>query len=613
MRTAVVKSINGDFRARGVAGTRAILLALDCTPTRLKGFRGFSIWRETVGEPTSGRWLRSLKVFKSVIPDPKPPTGKNAPRYTTEDHPIQSFIWSDYTAAPGKTYRFRIFPRYGRPGALTNDTDDHLLIAVTTEKEGIVDGHGVWFNRGAIASQAFTREFGNVSPGELVNDLDAPVTKWLSRGLAEACLTFIDGVKKGEELVGCIYEFTYAPVLAALKSAVARGVVVRLSYHKTKANDDAITEAKLPRTKGRKKVLFERTKPKIPHNKFLVHVVKGKPRAVWTGSTNITPSGFLGQSNVGHVVVDEDVAKAYYAYFEKFSDDPTLSNARAAAVELSPHPPELVPEQPITTVFSPRYTANMLGWYGNRIEDATSSVMFTGAFGINKELVPRLTKDRDFLRFVMLEKRPTAAESKVLRSDRDLVIAYGAELGRTSVYKNKKFQKVRIKNFSLDRWFRNEEHFRKQGNIFFVHTKILLIDPLSDDPLVCTGSANYSKNSLDSNDENMLLIRGNTRVADIYLTEFDRLFRHFYFRDVANEIESKGKQAQDAFLDETDSGPTHWTSSYFRPAAFKTRRREMFFSLPKKTWAASAGKRKKDATSDGDQPVPRKPRKKRDS
>ena len=29
----------------------------------------------------------------------------------------------------------------------------------------------------------------------------------------------------------------------------------------------------------------------------------------------------------------------------------------------------------------------------------------------------------------------------------------------------------------------------------------------------------------------MLLIRGDTRVADIYMTEFDRIFRHFYFRD----------------------------------------------------------------------------------
>lgn len=110
----------------------------------------------------------------------------------------------------------------------------------------------------------------------------------------------------------------------------------------------------------------------------------------------------------------------------------------------------------------------------------------------------------------------------------------------------------RIKEFGLDEWFREEEHFRKAGNIFFVHTKFLLVDPLSDDPLVCTGSANFSDNSLTANDENMLIIRGNTRVADIYLTEFDRIFRHFYFRNVANAIELQGKKATGAFLDELD-------------------------------------------------------------
>ena len=240
----------------------------------------------------------------------------------------------------------------------------------------------------------------------------------------------------------------------------------------------------------------------------------------------------------------------------------------------------------------------MLDWYGNRIEDAAEGVMFTGAFGINARLLPRLTKNRSFLRFVMLEKRPSAAESAQLRSDRDLVVAYGAELGKTSIYKDKKFQKVRIKNFSLDKWFAREEHYRKQGNIFFIHTKILLIDPLSEDPLVCTGSANYSKNSLESNDENMLLIRGVPRIADIYLTEFDRLFRHFYFRDVANEIEAKGGDATGAFLDERDSGADVWTKSYFRKGAFKTRRREMFFATAKRKWTAASGRRKKFETSD---------------
>jgi phosphatidylserine/phosphatidylglycerophosphate/cardiolipin synthase-like enzyme len=137
-----------------------------------------------------------------------------------------------------------------------------------------------------------------------------------------------------------------------------------------------------------------------------------------------------------------------------------------------------------------------------------------------------------------------------------------------------------------------------------VHTKYLLIDPLSDDPLVCTGSANFSENSLISNDENMILIRGATRVADIYMTEFDRLFRHFYFRDVANQAAAKrkpGTKPKKVFLDENDS----WTDSYFRSGGFKARRREMFFNVPTPNWTASAAKHSND------EPV--RPKKKRRS
>jgi phosphatidylserine/phosphatidylglycerophosphate/cardiolipin synthase-like enzyme len=47
---------------------------------------------------------------------------------------------------------------------------------------------------------------------------------------------------------------------------------------------------------------------------------------------------------------------------------------------------------------------------------------------------------------------------------------------------------------------------------------------------VVTGSANFSTASTNKNDENMLVIRGNTRVADIYLGEFMRIYNHLSFR-----------------------------------------------------------------------------------
>jgi len=575
----------GDFSVKVIAGTHTILLALDCPEPRRHGLLGFAFKRENLDSSAAGpKWLRSLKVFKSVIPVPEP--GK---RYSTWEHPIQSFLWGDYTAQPGTRYKFTIVPMYGQPGAL--DPQPGVEVEVRTERES--DGiHGVWFNRGAIASQAFARAFGNGAPSK-PDDPNHRETAWLSRGLLEACLRFIDETPAGDGLRVAAYEFTYLPVLKALQAALERGVDVRIVYHAVKngdsANDAAIQSAGLRRTFNGRKVLYKRTEPKIPHNKFIVRLAgNSQPSEVWTGSTNFTPSGFLGQTNVGHLVRDAGTAAQFLDYWKLLSGDPRLANARARVMALTPNPPALIDPNAISRVFSPRPKSEMLKWYGERIEDATGTVMFTAAFGVTEKLVGPLARNRDFLRYILMEKPPSRAQKAKLRKDRDLIISYGAVLGEMYRFVNgNPVARRRIAEFDLDKWYLREEHFRRSGFVFFVHTKFLMIDPLSDDPLVCTGSANFSPNSLLQNDENMLIIRGGTRVADIYLTEFDRIFRHFYFRNVANEIEAEGGDAEGAFLDETSA----WTDSYFRPGAFKTRRREMFFKRPARNWTDNAAPR----------------------
>ena len=112
----------------------------------------------------------------------------------------------------------------------------------------------------------------------------------------------------------------------------------------------------------------------------------------------------------------------------------------------------------------------------------------------------------------------------------------------------------RIQEFALDKWFFKEELYRSNndGFVFFVHTKFLLIDPLSDDPLVCSGLRELLARLAAAERREHAPVRGDTRVADIYMTEFDRVFRHFYFRDIANELAAKGDDAAAIFLDETD-------------------------------------------------------------
>jgi len=140
---------DGDFKARAIAGTHTVLIALDCPEARCKGLKGFAFRRETVGAGGTGaEFLRSQKVFKSVVPDPKnahdPADPSKPARFFTDKFPVQSFLWGDYAASPGTLYRFEVQPMYGDPGALTTDPRDEITFEITTEKEWRAgETHGV--------------------------------------------------------------------------------------------------------------------------------------------------------------------------------------------------------------------------------------------------------------------------------------------------------------------------------------------------------------------------------------------------------------------------------------------------------------------------------------
>ena len=72
----------------------------------------------------------------------------------------------------------------------------------------------------------------------------------------------------------------------------------------------------------------------------------------------------------------------------------------------------------------------------------------------------------------------------------------------------------------------------------------------------------------------MVLIRGDTSVADIYLAEFFRLFNHLFFRYVAQQTaraEAQGDPGEIAFLDEDAS----WSDPSYTPGRYHFLRREL--------------------------------------
>jgi phosphatidylserine/phosphatidylglycerophosphate/cardiolipin synthase-like enzyme len=514
------KQVQGNgLVVQAVAGTYVVMLGWDIKKESVKtGLLGFALQRVDHTENET-YFMRGMKTFPNT--SPQLPVGGTA---SSHDQPFQSFQWADYAAKPDHSYTYTITPMYGSPGALTDGSS--IAVGVKTESEWDAT-HSVFFNRGAVASQEYARRF-------------------LSRGLIESIITFLEkATGNGFGLRIAIYEFQWASILDAVQAAAARGVDVKVVFDAIEnakedpvhPNEEAIATAKI------ESLCAGITVGKIMHNKFIVLLRGGKPIEVLTGSTNYTENGLFGHLNCSHIVNDADVSNTYFEYWLELEKNQQLADLRVWNDDRTPAPPN--PPNPGTQeVFSPQTGKSTLARYGEIADGAKRALFMTFAFGMNKTFVPVYEQEDEVLRFALMDKEGsgrTIAEQKAtiekIRQLKNAVVAIG--------------QNITLNEF--DRWLKETSGVQARENVRWVHTKFMLVDPLSSDPTVITGSANFSDPSVSTNHENMLVIRGDTRVADIYLGEFMRQFSSYAFRDAAFAA-TQGKDAenwkpQDLFTD----------------------------------------------------------------
>jgi phosphatidylserine/phosphatidylglycerophosphate/cardiolipin synthase-like enzyme len=63
-----------------------------------------------------------------------------------------------------------------------------------------------------------------------------------------------------------------------------------------------------------------------------------------------------------------------------------------------------------------------------------------------------------------------------------------------------------------------------------IHSKVLVVDPFSDDPTVVTGSHNFSISASEDNDENFIVVRGDRGLAEAYAVNVESAWRHYAAR-----------------------------------------------------------------------------------
>ncbi|MEK7874980.1 MAG: phospholipase D-like domain-containing protein, partial [Pseudomonadota bacterium] len=258
------------------------------------------------------------------------------------------------------------------------------------------------------------------------------------------------------------------------------------------------------------------------HNKFFVLSRNGAPKHVWTGSTNLSVNGIFGHSNNAHIIRDPKVARAFKAYWDRLWGDPTKKPLATKNAEETPAPPPKWLDE-TEAIFSPQPDVSPLDWYASLAGRPKKPLFATFAFGMNEKFVPIYERRDGVLRFALMEKKGNGKQlkeqSKVIDRVRRLpntVVAVGDAVDKDNTF---------------DRWLVERVKIVSEAHVLFVHTKYMLIDPLGSEPIVIVGSANFSKASCDTNDENMLVIRGNKTVADIYIGEFMRLHAHYAYRE----------------------------------------------------------------------------------
>jgi phosphatidylserine/phosphatidylglycerophosphate/cardiolipin synthase-like enzyme len=344
----------------------------------------------------------------------------------------------------------------------------------------------------------------------------------------------------------------------------------------------------------------------IGHNKFAVYVDgPGKPRAVMTGSTNWTTLGLCGQTNNSIILENDDVAAAYLRYWNRLKDDqikdpqppsaPGHGNVQSRKLREGNQHSEQMSLQAgnVTLWYSPNTIATTrninktppdLAELFSLIDGAKKAVLFLaflpsrgGLFSIIEQARKAGETDPDLLILGAISD-PTAMPGYQAKAHDD-----GEEDDETPaeeaarkpyVYDQRHTHIVRAANLGAGTAMGDfEAEILKLGTAV-VHDKIVVIDPLSEKPVVAIGSHNLGYKASYENDENLAIIRNNKALARAYAVHILDVYDHYRYRAWQAKNKLEGKPVFTGHIDVDDrwlaryvDGPKGDISAYFLTSA----------------------------------------------
>jgi phosphatidylserine/phosphatidylglycerophosphate/cardiolipin synthase-like enzyme len=577
-------------------GDHTCLVWLPADGQPIPGCRGFTIRRIVQGSPDT-----YLHGFVGFSDDDK--LDLNAPW----KHPVQRFMWWDYGVKPGQVVQYSVIPVTGTKDNLQRD--DNAASPPTepiTISSQASPNIGAFFNKGIVSAQWVSRALAALGPkpsiAKVIGSPGNPLRDALSGLLRPELLQLLKDVKDNNgHVYAALYELNDPELLAALK-ALGKNchlILANGAFSKKNNNDEnSAVRAELDGVVD----LHNRMVPQghFAHNKFLVicdSSAQPRPLKVLSGSTNWTMTGLCTQANNGIIVNDSKLANYFLTEWNllKNAGDGYAGVAKTNGTDAAGKNTFEVDGVHITQWFAPTDHAQDLDYARKLINGAKEGILFLffnpGVFvpeGQPEEKWTLLqnilfrhhegTQNYDpglYMRGVVnqeiagltttAESAPddeTPEEAQPSRATPHTALDPSAGTpvtlfsGGTEPPQRLGYESMVPKNIK-DTFHDWSTEILGQG--VHIHSKVIVLDPFGEHPVVMTGSHNLGLKASSKNDDNLMIVEGNGRLAAAYAANIIATYQTYRWNSYVEQHRQDPKVWHGLVDNDT------WQQSYLDP------------------------------------------------
>ena len=445
--------------------------------------------------PNTGYQLlpRSMADFLSEFPI-------NFASVVTQTNLTTESITLDFTTdvASSTGIFYGLTPNLGQSQYLEESTNDHEITI-----ENLESGSPYYCQVYAVAG--LDTAFSNVGVYSTVSESSGKISVYFNRNVDNSFATEEEAISlfgaTDDTIIAQIdraqitldvaaYNINSGPIVQAINNALTRGVTIRYIAEGQNANSAlANLDASIP-------VLYRQNATSSGmHNKFIIVDANNVDSAlVLTGSTNFTSNNMFSDPNNMVIIQDQALARAYTLEFNEMwgsaDAEPNFAESRFGEFKANNTPEKfIIGGTPVELYFSP--SDNTTAAIKKAIETADYNLDFA-LLTITNNILANAIADKVS---IFLTPRGIVETPGGSGSDFEMLINEGVLM---------------------------LSHEGISGQLHHKYATIDYSQPESD-PLVVTGSHNWSSAAETVNDENTLVIH-NSRVANLYFQEFMALY-----------------------------------------------------------------------------------------